>query len=300
MAAPVNTFIEITTSEHSHGGTGWEFGTCLWSPSRNRSGADRYANMREPTSGDHVLHIYHDRWPDGRSESRLCGRSVVQSPYREVEQEPPSPGPWAGMSPYYRIDLTDYEPFSAALPLSTIRGGYSEEIRQELKDAKPKYYPFNTHGNSLRTVQGIYLARATAGLIRILHRALQLQEVVPEAADAGIDPHDEYIEARRLTSERYFFARHPTLIKRAKERAGGICEVCGFNFSTKYGDLGAGYCEVHHLIPLSERSELEWTQNLRTRIEDVAVLCANCHRMVHRQRPALSLDALRDWLRKAS
>ena len=203
------------------------------------------------------------------------------------------------MSPYYRIDLTDYEPFSAAVPMSVITHRYNEEIWQEIKDGKPKHYPFYRYRSSFRTVQGIYLARPTAVLVQMLHRALQLQEVVPEAADAGIDPHDEYIEARRMASERYFFARNPTLIRRAKERAGGTCEVCGFNFSAVYGDPGDGYCEVHHLIPLSERSELEWTQNLRTRIEDVAVLCANCHRMVHRQRPALSLDALRDWLRKA-
>ena len=71
--------------------------------------------------------------------------------------------------------------------------------------------------------------RSRAGLVQILHRALQLQEMVPEAADAGIDPHYEYAEARRLASERYFVSRNPTLIRRAKERAG---RTCGYVAST--------------------------------------------------------------------
>ena len=39
-------WIEITKSEHKHGGYGWEFGTCLWSPNRNRAGSDSYSLMR--------------------------------------------------------------------------------------------------------------------------------------------------------------------------------------------------------------------------------------------------------------
>ena len=71
------TYVEITKSEHAHGGPGWELGTCLWSPSRNRAGHDRYALMREPHRGDRVLHIYHDNWPDGVTDFRLCGQSTV-------------------------------------------------------------------------------------------------------------------------------------------------------------------------------------------------------------------------------
>src|SRR3712207_7557670 len=40
-------WVEITPDDHGHGGPGWEFGTCLWSPSRNRTGDDRYRIMRE-------------------------------------------------------------------------------------------------------------------------------------------------------------------------------------------------------------------------------------------------------------
>ena len=249
--------------------------------------------MRKPQRGDGVLHIYHDTWPDGKADSRLCGHSAVARSCREVQNEPSSPGDWRGMAPYYRIDLEDYTAFPSPLPMSTIVDRYGEEIRQDLRETRPRFYPFNTHGDSLRTVQGIYLAKTTEGLLQILMRGLRLEETSADATDADIDPHYEYAEGRRLASERYFFSRNPRLVRLAKERSKGICQVCGFDFAAVYGKLGEGYCEVHHLNPLSERSDQDWDEGLTTSLEDVVVLCANCHRMVHRQRPALSLDVLR-------
>src|SRR5215218_1870244 len=64
--------------------------------------------MREPVRGSLVLHAYHDHWPEGATETRICGQSIVSQAHKEVIEEPPSPGSWAGMSPYYRIDLEGY------------------------------------------------------------------------------------------------------------------------------------------------------------------------------------------------
>ena len=60
---------------------------------------------------------------------------------------------------------------------------------------------------------------------------------------------------------------------------GTDCMACGFNFEAKYGVWGAGYIEVHHIIPLSQKSERSETNPN----SDLIVLCANCHRMVHRK-----------------
>jgi len=51
--------------------------------------------------------------------------------------------------------------------------------------------------------------------------------------------------------------------------------------------------QVH---PLSERPPEEWTAAVQTDIANVAILCANCHRMIHRRKPALSIDELRALL----
>ncbi len=56
------------------------------------------------------------------------------------------------------------------------------------------------------------------------------------------------------------------------------CEVpgCAFDFEAVYGEIGAGYAQVHHLRPLSEAAE-----PLKTTLRDLAVVCANCHAMIH-------------------
>lgn len=54
------------------------------------------------------------------------------------------------------------------------------------------------------------------------------------------------------------------------------CEVCGFDFDTTYGTRGSGYIEVHHVRPL------HYTGPIQTALSDLALLCANCHRMCHR------------------
>lgn len=70
-------------------------------------------------------------------------------------------------------------------------------------------------------------------------------------------------------------------IAEAKRLAGGklLCEVpkCGFNFEAVYGELGLDYAHVHHLNPLGDR-----TKPSQTKLSDLAVVCANCHAMIHR------------------
>jgi 5-methylcytosine-specific restriction protein A len=60
------------------------------------------------------------------------------------------------------------------------------------------------------------------------------------------------------------------------------CEVCGFDFERTYGERGTRYAEVHHVTPLRVSGPTD------TRLQDLAILCANCHRMIHRGS---------DWLR---
>jgi 5-methylcytosine-specific restriction protein A len=66
------------------------------------------------------------------------------------------------------------------------------------------------------------------------------------------------------------------------------CEVCGFDFKTVYGERGEGFIECHHTRAL-ETLETESKTNVR----DLVLVCSNCHRMIHRRRPWLSIDELR-------
>jgi hypothetical protein len=71
------------------------------------------------------------------------------------------------------------------------------------------------------------------------------------------------------------------------------CEVCGFEFGTTYGALGEGFCEVHHLAPLAESDE-----GTATTLAGLAVLCSNCHRVIHRSDPMLTPFAMAALLRR--
>jgi 5-methylcytosine-specific restriction protein A len=64
-------------------------------------------------------------------------------------------------------------------------------------------------------------------------------------------------------------------------RRGGTlaCEACGFDFEEVYGERGAGYVECHHVVPLHEAGEG------KTKLSDLALICANCRRMIHRRAP---------------
>ena len=69
------------------------------------------------------------------------------------------------------------------------------------------------------------------------------------------------------------------------------CEACSFNFSKKYGQRGHHYLEVHHKKPISEYEDEEVTL-----LEDLCVLCSNCHKMIHRKKPWLSISALKNLI----
>lgn len=71
---------------------------------------------------------------------------------------------------------------------------------------------------------------------------------------------------------------------------GYTCMVCDFNFKQFYGNVGEGYIHVHHLKPLSSNNE-EVVVNPKT---DLAVVCPNCHAMIHRKKNVvLSIEDLR-------
>ncbi len=78
-----------------------------------------------------------------------------------------------------------------------------------------------------------------------------------------------------------FKERDSKVIKRAKEKAkreGRLhCEICLFNFEKQYPILGKDFIECHHKQPISEGGIRE------TRVGDLAIVCSNCHRMLHRK-----------------
>jgi hypothetical protein len=127
----------------------------------------------------------------------------------------------------------------------------------------------------------------------------EIQEQQPNSEKTDIQDYLETTkEGRRVL--RQHFARErdskvtETAKKQYKEKYGILdCEACGFNFHTIYGDRGKEYIEGHHTIPISSLDE----QGGETKVEDIALLCANCHKMIHRYKPWLTVEELKSSIR---
>lgn len=113
---------------------------------------------------------------------------------------------------------------------------------------------------------------------------LSQNEPGPEFTTPGLE---EYQEGQRMAREIMVSARSTKLVRDAKAFHGTKCQACGFDFHSFYGKRGNGFIEVHHKEMLSDRTARGST------VHDVEVLCANCHRMVHKTAVPLSLDELR-------
>ncbi|MEU9481089.1 HNH endonuclease [Streptomyces sp. NPDC048191] len=144
----------------------------------------------------------------------------------------------------------------------------------------------------------------------MLQAAQAIEEGIGSGELYGIPPQpDEVdetgataIEGRLLVRRALARERDPRLrklkIEQARRRGRPLhCEVCAFDFAHTYGELGDGYIEVHHVTPLHVSGSRE------TRLDDLACLCANCHRMCHRSRPGGSWRtpaSLRAQMRKST
>lgn len=109
---------------------------------------------------------------------------------------------------------------------------------------------------------------------------------------------DEFSESDKVIEGQVLYRLHKVrerdqkIVKKKKEliyRVSGKleCEACEFDFSKKYGDHGKGFIECHHLIPLSSEDVKR-----ETRLEDLALVCSNCHRMFHRN---LAINNIKDF-----
>ncbi len=77
---------------------------------------------------------------------------------------------------------------------------------------------------------------------------------------------------------------------------GFDCVVCGFNFVTAYGPCGENFIHVHHLVPISEIGE----DYVVDPIDDLRPVCPNCHAMLHRTTPMLTIDALQQMVNRSA
>jgi 5-methylcytosine-specific restriction protein A len=152
---------------------------------------------------------------------------------------------------------------------------------EDIRTLHPEYKGVPTRGGSLtaavveRWLQDPAAGRRDAAVARRLMENGEILEPV-------MDQESPASEGRLIAAWVRRRERDPAIRRRKLEHIAKTgrprdCEVCGFNFDRVYGaDHAVGYVEVHHVVPL------HLSGLTTTRLSDLVLLCANCHRMLHR------------------
>lgn len=138
-----------------------------------------------------------------------------------------------------------------------------------------------------------------------LNQPEYLTEAEPEVVEATDSPlidrdYSEVTstEGQRRIRQHFTRERDSRLAKLKKQQVLQLtgrlaCEVCGFDFRAFYGELGEGFAEAHHDVPLAASD-----QERETSLDDLRIVCANCHRMLHRKGEVLAIDELKRCIKK--
>ncbi|RJP57162.1 MAG: DUF3578 domain-containing protein [Candidatus Auribacter fodinae] len=124
--------------------------------------------------------------------------------------------------------------------------------------------------------------RLTSDLLAImeLYFQLSIKSILQQSTNTKED--DEIkMEIEDLTRirEHKRIERNQNLSRKVKKLLGFTCQACGFKFENVYGDIGKEFIEAHHLEMVTDLKGQKLKLNPK---KDFAVLCSNCHRMIHR------------------
>jgi len=101
----------------------------------------------------------------------------------------------------------------------------------------------------------------------------------------------EVTEGELLRAEAAFRKRNRTIIAAKKALSDGTCEVCGMRFADTY-EIKESCLVAHHKKPIGGRKRASTTT-----VDDIALLCPNCHAVAHTEEPPLPTVEIRKMLR---
>ncbi len=88
------------------------------------------------------------------------------------------------------------------------------------------------------------------------------------------------------------YERNPIARQQCIDHYGCKCAACNFDFKETYGEIGASFIHVHHLIEISTIGS-EYSIDP---IQDLRPVCPNCHAMIHKNKPAYTIDEIKNHL----
>jgi predicted HNH restriction endonuclease len=128
--------------------------------------------------------------------------------------------------------------------------------------------------------------------------ALKLQQA-DSLPETELDAEIKGKEGKLLTRIHYYkerdraFTAKTKKFYKSKNNGKLICESCGLDPVKMYGSEGERCIEGHHKIPIEELQP-----DSVTSIDDMAMVCASCHRIIHSRKPCLTIQEIKEIIKK--
>jgi 5-methylcytosine-specific restriction enzyme A len=108
-----------------------------------------------------------------------------------------------------------------------------------------------------------------------------------------IPPNQDFAEGGPRTVHVNAYERNPQARAACIAHFGLRCAVCGMLMQERYGTIAAGFIHVHHIVPLSKCGP-DYRVSPK---KDLRPVCPNCHAVIHRRQPPLSIKTARRIVR---
>ena len=151
------------------------------------------------------------------------------------------------------------------------RSEFNAPFLEKYREGRTFYGIYDPTRESAQKVSPYFCLRAVDFFEDV---ARSLPRSKPEDEQRDIYPQ---CENRKKVVSHLHRERSKLLATECKIRDNYECQVCAHRFEEAYGPIGHEFAEAHHIVPLSQLRE-----SVKTRLEDLATVCANCHRMLHR------------------
>ena len=155
-----------------------------------------------------------------------------------------------------------------------------------------------SHGSKDEQIVWDLYANSPEELAQVAEQIMTVTKDEPLSLPALSEEEEESNEGQLLSRLHRYRERDRSLVTKKKSKFLQVhsrlfCQACGLDFEHKYGDRGKGFIECHHTKPISAIAPGDVTK-----LSDLILLCSNCHRMVHRQRPWLSYDEIKSMVKR--
>jgi len=242
-----SVFVEITNPVH--GGNGWEFGNCLWSPVKDSRGAKSWQIMESVKQNDLIIHLL--KRNDGYY---LSGVSIARSQLVELEDSPPKPGKWGNMSSYQRIDLDNFNPIDPEIHINSFFKKYEHDLKKIHEQFESGLFYVKYGKDETLRVSQRYLANCPNNLYQVFKEFFADLKFSPNLAcneksiqTVNEPAYPDYASPGRVDSVISRIIRDTKLARVIKKNNNWRCIVCNKRIKLPSGDY---YAEAHHLKPL--------------------------------------------------